>query len=391
MKEAKTVGGPVVSGAFDGGNPQDPSCIVADGEHEFTVTPQWEDLPDRMYGLRFAVTVDHPGPGAVPVTVHVDWGTSEHMEYKHVYYVNREGDDEWREVEATVDGPAATVRLRAKPGSTTLSLSPTYNYARYLAFVDALAQRAEADVKLAGRSRERREIHHVSVPPRRRRHTEPVFFSCRNNACESAGNFMIEGMVRFLLSGEPEAAELMRHFSYHFLPMTNPDGVANGLERDTAIEGGANLGRMKTAADPAHDTIRKTLEKVRPAVFVNLHNWMFPELDGLLCNDEVYARGLAELLPQAGRDVPRRFHREWYSDRVTEVTERGDVTLYPLSGIDELHQESGGTWKDFCREQFGARAMAVEFPWFGRTPEDMRALGTALLKAVSLIRLREEG
>ena len=60
-----------------------------------------------------------------------------------------------------------------------------------------------------------------------------------------------------------------------------------------------------------------------------------------------------------------------------------------MSRLADLHKDSGGTWKDFCRERFDARAMAVEFPWHGRTVEDMRQLGIALLKAVCLIRMSE--
>jgi len=377
-----------VTGKLDGGNPKHASHIREDGENTFTVKPTWEGDPSRCYGLRFAVMAENSGVDRVPVTVNVDWGTPQHMEYKGVYYVNCEGEDDWTERAAKVNGQVASVTFDAEPGVSYLSLAPMYNYSTYLAFVDALAQRSEVEVKLAGKSRHGREIWRLQMPPEETEDAEPVTVVCRNNACETAGNFMIEGMVRFLFSGEPEAVELMRKFTFHFLPMTNPDGVFDGLERDTALEDGANLGRMNTAPDPAHDTIRTSLETIKPKLFVNLHNWMIPDVDGLLCNDELYARRLSELLPPVGKP-PRRYHREWYSDTIAEIEDRGDVTLYPMAKLPELHKDSGGTWKDFCRKRFGARAMAVEFPWRGRTVDDMRQLGIALLKAVCLIRIGE--
>jgi len=377
-----------LSGRFDGGNPKRSSRIRYEGDNTFTVRPTWDNDPSRAYGLRFAVTVENAEAKSVPLKVRVDWGTAQHMEYKRVYYLNREGDEDWTELDASVEGQIASLSVDASPGVSYLSLTPMYNYSNYLAFVDALRQRPEAQVTLVGRSRRGREIWWVQVPPEVAPDAEPVFFLCRNNASESAGNFMIDGMVRFLFSGEPEAVELMRYFTFHFLPMANPDGVFDGLERDTALVNGANLAQMKTAADPAHDTIRRALEAVKPRVFVNLHNWMIPDVDGLLCNDELYARRLSELLPPAGR-ISKRYHREWYSDAITEVEDRGDVTMYPVTKLPELHKESGGTWKDFCRERFDARAMAVEFPWHGRTIEDMRNLGTALLQAVCFIRMGE--
>jgi len=377
-----------VTGDFDGGNPKDPSRIRHEGHDVFTVVPTWEDDASRLYGLRLAVMVENPRGTSTAVAVNVDWGTAEHMEYKDVYYLNAEGDEDWTAVTASLRGQVAALEFEAGPGTSYLGLFPMYNYSRYLAFTDALGQRSEATVKLAGKSRQGREIWRVQIPAEPAAGAEPVVFLCRNNACESAGNFMIEGMVRFLFSGEPEALELMRHFVFHLLPMSNPDGVFDGLERDTALEDGANLGRMNTAPDPAHQAIRSTLEAVQPKLFVNLHNWMIPDVDGLLCNDELYARRLAELLPHFG-ELPRRYHREWYAEEGTEVEDRGDVTVCPVSKLAELHKHSGGTWKDFCRERFDARAMALEFPWRGRTVDDMRQIGIAVLKALCLIRLGE--
>jgi hypothetical protein len=377
-----------LTGHVDGGNPRHASRIHREGADAFRVLPTWEGDPTTVYGLAFAVAVENVAATAKPISVRVDWGTSAHIKYKSTYYLNREGEEDWTELEASVDGQVASVAFNAQPGVSYLGLAPMYDYSTYLAFVDVLGQRREAEVRLAGKSREGREIWHVQAPPRGAVDAEPMFFACRNNACESGGNFMIEGMLRFLLSGEPDAVDLRRRFTFHFLPMTNPDGVVNGLERVTALENGADLGRMNTAADPAHDAIRACLEAVRPTVFVNLHNWMIPDVDGLLCNDELYARRLAELLVPLGAS-PKRYHREWYSDEIAEVEERGDDTLYPAGGLAELHKQSGGTWKDFCRERFGARGMEVEFPWHGRTVDDMRQLGTALLKAVCVIRLGE--
>ena len=36
----------------------------------------------------------------------------------------------------------------------------------------------------------------------------------------------------------------------------------------------------------------------------------------------------------------------------------------------------------YCRREFGARGVAFEFPWFGRTPEDVRATGLRAIRAL---------
>ncbi len=377
-----------VTGDFDGGNPKDASRIRRDGSGVFTVTPTWEKPPTHILGLAFAVKVRNASKRPASVTVNVDWATTMHIQYKSSYYVNREYDEEWQEVAASMSGTVATVSFEAAPGESRLSLQPMYSYADSLAFADALSEREDVEVTLAGSSRQGREIWRVQIPADPEPMAEPVFFLARNNACETSGNFMIEGMVRFLLSGSAEAKDLLKNFVFHFLPMSNPDGAFDGLERETAVKGGAWLGRLKTAKDPAHDVIRRSLEIACPAVFVNLHNWMIGDVDGLLCNEERYARRLAELLPPVGK-FPHRRHLEWYSDAVDAVQENVGVTIWPVSKLEELHRESGGTWKDFCRERFGSRAMAIEIPWRGRTAADMRRLGAMLLKSVCTIRTEE--
>ena len=377
-----------VTGHFDGGNPKNASNIRREGPGVFTVTPAWERQPEEAYGLAFAVLVRNEDTKGHAVTLRVDWTTTQHMEYKGYYYLNHDGDDDWTEMKASVADAVATVSFEARPGESCVSLQPMYNYADSLAFEDAMSERADVDVSPAGKSRQGREVWRVRIPATPAPNAESVFFLARNNACETGGNFMIEGMVRFLLSGGPDAKALLKRFTFHFLPMSNPDGAFDGLERETAVKGGAWLARVKTAPDSAHDAIRRSLELVRPAVFVNLHNWMMSDVDGLLCNEELYARRLAELLPSIGKH-PRQRHREWYSDAATEVEERKGATVWPVSKLEELHRESGGTWKDFCRERFGSRAMAVEFPWRGRAVDDMCALGSALLRAVCVIRTEE--
>jgi hypothetical protein len=147
-----------VSGRFDGGNPKSASHITSAGNSTFIVRPTWENDPGRALGLGFAVMVENTGPGPAPLEVRVDWGTTQHMEYKRVYYLNREGEEDWSELEAAVEGQIASLKVNVGRGVSYLSLSPMYNYSNYLAFVDALRQRPEARLDLVGKSRLGREI-----------------------------------------------------------------------------------------------------------------------------------------------------------------------------------------------------------------------------------------
>ena len=383
QKSQKTVR---LTGRFDGGNPRAASHILQEQEGVFRIRPEWECGPEACAGRRFAVMIEHHGVGDLPLTVRVEWGSDRHVEHKGVYYLNAEGDPDWNELEASVDGAVAEVRFNAPSGVSWLSLTPMYNYSKYLAFVDALREREEADVRLSGKSADGREIWCVHVPAASVPQAEPVVFIARTWGCETAGSYMIEGMVRFLFSGRPEAVKLLRDFSFHFLPMVNPDGVYNGLERHPSRESDADLDLAAGSSDPAHVVLRNTLKDLKPGIFVNLHDWLPPTSDGLICSDEVYARRLPDLLPAIG-ELPREQANEWHSDSVDGPVEHNGQTV---RSAGDLKVDASRSWRDFCKSNFGSRGVTAEFPWRGRSVEDMRQLGIALLKAVCLVRLQEK-
>ena len=99
MKKAHQV---CIRGDIDGGNPRSHECIQWTSDVECTVTPTWDDDPGRVYGMNFAVTIENQGTEDVHLVVRVDWGTTRHMEYKGLYYLHREGDDDWEVADVTV-------------------------------------------------------------------------------------------------------------------------------------------------------------------------------------------------------------------------------------------------------------------------------------------------
>ena len=48
---------------------------------------------------------------------------------------------------------------------------------------------------------------------------------------ENTGNYAVEGLVRFLISDDPRAAELREHADLYIYPQTNPEGKYNGYHR----------------------------------------------------------------------------------------------------------------------------------------------------------------
>ena len=147
--------------------------------------------------------------------------------------------------------------------------------------------------------------------------------------------------------------------------MANPDGVHNGLGRLTAPRG-INLSSIPYQPDPASLPLKQAIDRVRPAVAIDLHNWQNKHTDGLLGLYPAIRERFLRFMPSqvaAGK--------EWW------IREPDDLTgaVPPTETLGR-----------YCRRVFDAVAVSFEFPWFGRTPADVRTTGRkalwALLRAV---------
>lgn len=59
---------------------------------------------------------------------------------------------------------------------------------------------------------------------------------------------MMNGIIKYLFSGSPEAKLLLENFVFYIVPIINPDGVSEGNYRTDSQ--GNNLNRFYTSPDP---------------------------------------------------------------------------------------------------------------------------------------------
>jgi len=358
---------------FDGSCPHDPAGVKQEGPNQFRVFPSWrsslgisEEAVGRSTRLGFKLV--NAGQDAAPVELSIDWqydeappkdrpnfaSVEQFMSYRDFVVAGPAGQEAWRTVMADVTGSVAHVRLDVPPGETEVHWHPPYNYTQGERFVESLRGHPLVTVERIGQSPEQRNLWLLRITDASPRAKQNFLIRARVHAYESAGSYVMEGMVRWLLSEDAYAAEALRQYVFYVIPMANPDGVHNGLGRLTAPQG-ADLCYIPYQADAVNLPLKQAIDRVRPAVAIDLHNWQNKHTDGLLGLEPTIRERFVRFMPDQ-----LEFGKEW--------NVRDPRPLAPQAPERELLRE-------YCERNFQAVAVCFEFPWFGRSTDDMRATG----------------
>ena len=365
---------------FDGSCPHNPAGVKQEGTRQFRIHPSWRSSPgidEEAVGrsTRLGFSVVNTGQAAVTVDLLIDWqyhqappkdrpnfaSVDQFMSYRDFVVVRGPGRKEWRTVMADVTDSVARVQLEVPPGETEIHWHPPYNYTQSEQFVDSLRDHPLVKVEKIGESPEKRNLWLLRITDTSQRAKKNFLIRSRVHAYESASSYSMEGMVRWLLSDEAYAAAALRKYVFYVIPMANPDGVYNGLGSLTAPRG-VSLSAIPYEPDAASLPLKQAIDRVRPAVAIDLHNWQNKHTDGLL----VLAPALRERFVRFMPDQ-LEFGKEWLI--------RDPKPLSPKVPEKEL-------LRYYCERNFGTVAVTFEFPWFGRTTEDMRTTGRKALWAV---------
>lgn len=341
-----------VTGAFDGGNPQDPGAVERVADDVFRVRPFSED-GDGNYKFALNLRVANRRAEAVPLRLEVEWADERYMPDRN--YVHVGAGDDWRFVPTGVSGTVSTVVFRAAPGVTHVGISPEYGLERYATFADRFAaQRApRCTRRTVGMSRDGRSIDawEFGAGP------SCVFVLARVHPYETAASYCAEGLMQWLAAAYRRDEALLSRYRFVAVPMPNPDGVARGLCKRTALTDGADLERQGIErAHPETAAMMELLGACRPIGFLDIHGWMHFDEDGVHCSQDL----LREAFLAAADETTGLRHTRWNA-RYAQASPTG--------------------LRHYCLEAFGSRALAASYRWPTRTADDMRAVGASTLTA----------
>ena len=143
--------------------------------------------------------------------------------------------------------------------------------------------------------------------------------------------------------------------------MVCPDGVADGLCRINEVEA-PDLSREIDINNDLCRTYMNLIDEVRPNLFLECHNWMIKGYDGIFY---LSAWDTISTICRMNIRTPLYFKKPW------------------IKGLNRLifKMKSSGL-KRYAVGQYGTKNVTVEFPWFNRSPNDMKILGWQTLLSI---------
>ena len=262
--------------AIDGGNPRNDYDIIQ-RENDFYIFPFSED-GDNNYKFHMNVQLENSSKETIPTNFTVDWGDEEYqLDRTHLLICT--DDDNWQYIDVIIDGTKIVGTGNVPPGISYLTFHPRYEYGRLLKLASLLPKDI-FNVEVIGTTRKRRDILAIEVGDSSRK---PLAFYCRVHPYETVGSYFIEGMLRWLASGNSEAKDLITQNHIIFVPMPNTDGVADGTNKLT--HGGLNFSsNFRTSIEPEALALKNYFARKAPSVLFDIHAWN-NRRDNLVTND----------------------------------------------------------------------------------------------------------
>lgn len=213
---------------------------VAPGHLRATLYREWDAARGNTQATWYYFRLD--GVRGVPLTIELA-GLDDRYEGRPLHSIAERDkpfasadNRHWQRLpDALFDREHCTLTIRVTPETDTLWIAHLEPYTNAdLAHLAGDYVGSDAlDIGSAGRTVEGRDlplwtISDPAVPDAEKR---VVWLMARQHAWETHTSWCLEGLVRFLLGTDPEAAELRRRFLFRLLPMMDPDGVARGATR----------------------------------------------------------------------------------------------------------------------------------------------------------------
>lgn len=345
----------------EGSNPPHFSGIQETGPLHWTIFP-WQEYPEGTrvgkYHFRLDLCVENRASSPRTIFLDIHWPhapklVSQILDFVYVLGPGRAV----RHVPGKTLRSVTRVRTVLQPGRSWISTNPAWHCRDNDAWLGRLRQ-AGAKIRTLGRTPSGRAVRAVEFGAG----PKTALIAARMHPYESASSYCAAGAAEWLAKASPAARALQRDWRFSIVPVANPDGVAAGCTRLTG-EQGADLNiEALEAGDGTALVLKKWIDRLKPDLFVNFHNWMGKTTNGLfyLSKPDLWA------------------YLEAFDDMFWE--KRTWLPL-PIGGDVKPGDPVRQTFDRYCHEVHGALSYILEFPWHGSTPGSIRRSGVKALRA----------
>lgn len=349
----------IIDGNFDGGNPKEKERIVRNGENGIIVYPFSED-DDPNYKFRLDLKIQNPTQSAKNISLTVDWQTERYMEYRDYIFLKNPLEEDWNFLPGKVVGTKSLLEVELKPGESYLCLHPSYSYGDYLRFIESVQETDVLKKHFLGESREGRKIWGIKisdpfVPARKN-----MIVVARVHPYETSGSYCAEGIAESYRHPSPQEKEVLKKYNIYLIPMISPDGVYHGFGKLTSRQG-VDLSKNVDGNDASCVLLINLIDELKPAVYLEFHNWMFKNIDGIYYLSALDSYRFRRRMPSQ-----KRYGKVW-----KPMLHRKLFSLSPLG------------FKKYCKERYRSICACVEYPWFLRDLHAMKEMGRSTIHAMS--------
>jgi hypothetical protein len=156
--------------------------------------------------------------------------------YLPVYSYDRVAWHHFSEEEVTRNqGKEIVITKRFDRGTVWIARFYPYTFTDLERYLSTVKHSPYVDIQVPGYSQQGKPIYLMKItdPDVPVSEKKRILIHARTHPAETPPSFLIEGMIRFLLSGDREAAAMLARFEFHIFPMQNVDGVIAGNYRST--------------------------------------------------------------------------------------------------------------------------------------------------------------
>ena len=347
--------------------------------------PSDHNYPHHMlYWFYFKLTGAKEQTVTVDIT-NIDWMPSHWDNYTPVYtYANDPNDlteHKWERITNTTRFFKTFSFTHTFTSDTVwVALRYPYTYTYGQRYISSIKDNPHVKVETIGKTREGRNIDLIMITDRNvsDKGKKGIWLIAKDHAVEQDGAWMIEGIIEFLLSDEPEAALLRKKTVFAMIPLAAPDATYHG--RNVNPVTGADVSHSYSIG-PLSIKRAEIMTEETKAIWSRVQSWVKEgssiDLAAILHNPHGDEENVWGIFNSSHKPEEKKVFHETFLKHLKGYTTRTNI-------FSKLHHSD--TFSDIAATEFDSLAFSYEINQHAKgsflTIQDLHNIGKAFARGV---------